>query len=239
MCGRGRSGKTATILALMGHTFTQTESTVGAEDNVVDMRQAQVGGTVWKPHVPPEKEAEAMVAQQIMRLKKEEALKSAESLTSPPTNASGTSGNAKSAAAKTYPEKIRSLVTSVSAEATPSETVDTHVKAPTTAVVNVDNQLVKKLVEESKSGADGDGLPIVVSFLDLGGQEVFYPLHSFFITSMGMFLILFNMEDLLPSVKSEVRAEALEYVRRWINAIVVSCATSSHIRLHLQCFHSP
>ena len=95
VCGRGRSGKTATILALMGHRFTQTESTVGAEDSVVNMKQAQVGGNVWKAHVPPVKEAEAMVAQQIVRLQKEEAQKSAASHVSAPTSTSGTSGNAK------------------------------------------------------------------------------------------------------------------------------------------------
>ena len=74
----------------------------------------------------------------------------------------------------------------------------------------------------SKKKADGDlNDAVTVSFLDFGGQEVFYPMHSFLITPKGFYLILFNMESLLPTALPEEKARELDYLRRWINAIVV------------------
>jgi GTPase SAR1 family protein len=90
--------------------------------------------------------------------------------------------------------------------------------------VEYDVKTVKKYEEDLKANITGGKSPVVVSFLDLGGQEVFYALHPYFITSAGLFLIVFNMEHLLPTAPAEERAEALAYIKRWINATIVSAA---------------
>jgi len=233
MCGMGRAGKTQLIRALLDHGFDENcGSTIGAEEEIVKFVHAKLGKSAWSQHSAPEKELEEALAQLVVQEQSQKKTKEAASasVSSAPAPALG---SVPASAPKSFPDKIRGETSKFSPESAASSGVSgvgvdaTTSQSNTNAPVNVDNKLVKKLLEQKKDEATGDASPVVVSFLDLGGQEVFYPLHSFFISPDGLYLIVFNMEDLLPTARPEVKAEALDYIHRWINAIVVDSTAAS------------
>jgi hypothetical protein len=65
--------------------------------------------------------------------------------------------------------------------------------------------------------------PIKLSFLDFGGQEVFYTLHHLFITRFCVYVVTFNMEWLWEdaSNKNFKPDECLSFLRFWLNSIYV------------------
>ena len=65
--------------------------------------------------------------------------------------------------------------------------------------------------------------PIKLSFLDFGGQEVFYTLHHLFITRFCVYVVAFNMEWLWEdaSNKNFKPDECLSFLRFWLNSIYV------------------
>jgi hypothetical protein len=55
----------------------------------------------------------------------------------------------------------------------------------------------------------------------MGGQPVFHSLLHLFITKYSMYLIVFNLETLVPSASEKTRQEALYYLQFWINSVIV------------------
>lgn len=67
---------------------------------------------------------------------------------------------------------------------------------------------------------------------DFAGQDVFMQVHQFFLTPQGVYLVVFNTQELLlepgdwlvgdhpaQQVNSETRKTCLGYIRKWLNAI--------------------
>jgi hypothetical protein len=79
-------------------------------------------------------------------------------------------------------------------------------------------ELAQDLVLRIKNGKmRGD--EITLSLWDLGGQDVFSSLHHLFLSRYALYLVTFDMRDLLPSALPHVRAECLKYVRFWLTSI--------------------
>ena len=92
--------------------------------------------------------------------------------------------------------------------------------SPTISVVAVDEELVKRYAEQRRAeGVSADS--VVVSVLDMGGQSEFHAMLTFLMTPLAFYLLLFDMERLLPSAPPAVRAAEIDCLRRWVHAIVV------------------
>eukprot|EP00300_Choanocystis_sp_HF-7_P010705 c17098_g1_i2.p1 GENE.c17098_g1_i2~~c17098_g1_i2.p1 ORF type:complete len:1351 (+),score=321.26 c17098_g1_i2:301-4053(+) len=62
---------------------------------------------------------------------------------------------------------------------------------------------------------------VTFSAWDYGGQDVFYSLHALFLTRYGVYLVVFNMEELADSAKPDTRAQCLEFFKFWLFSIAV------------------
>jgi hypothetical protein len=60
-----------------------------------------------------------------------------------------------------------------------------------------------------------------LALFDFGGQSVFNVVHHLFITPLGMYAIVFNMELWIDS-SSEECSNSEKYTRFWLNSIIVS-----------------
>ena len=181
--------------------------------SIAEVSLAEFGGAQgqWNQHTQPEHELEEAVA----RVVNEQAA----AKTAPPSQVPASPRSHQS-----HPAKLRTMVsshgqslgTSASASA-----MATAAPPPTAAKVTVDAGLVKAYVDKTKTCSSAYSNPVVVKFLDLGGQEVFYPLHSFFISPKGLFILVFNMEHLIKSSPVSKINETLADIKNWINAIAV------------------
>eukprot|EP00300_Choanocystis_sp_HF-7_P017405 c19720_g2_i6.p1 GENE.c19720_g2_i6~~c19720_g2_i6.p1 ORF type:complete len:648 (+),score=174.06 c19720_g2_i6:737-2680(+) len=62
---------------------------------------------------------------------------------------------------------------------------------------------------------------LIFSAWDYGGQEVFYSLHALFMTRYGVYLVVFNLEDLAESAPESVKARCLRFLRFWLFSVVM------------------
>eukprot|EP00039_Didymoeca_costata_P017388 m.321960 g.321960 ORF g.321960 m.321960 type:complete len:1371 (-) comp16530_c1_seq36:1283-5395(-) len=85
------------------------------------------------------------------------------------------------------------------------------------------------LVDECLKRAEEERA-LVLSMWDFGGQKLFFTLHHLFLTPQGVYLVIFNAQELILGqtiavdgnkeiVDSSVQARCLEYVRLWCNSI--------------------
>jgi GTPase SAR1 family protein len=77
------------------------------------------------------------------------------------------------------------------------------------------------LLGENLFGRSGSDL--LVSLYDFAGQDIFSCLHSFFLTSHGVYVIVFDMTWL--TVNSVYSVGALEYLSFWLNSVAANTST--------------
>ena len=80
-------------------------------------------------------------------------------------------------------------------------------------VTDFDKEEIMKYLGDMKTGTD-----LWITFLDYGGQPVFYTMHHLFMKKNTLYLIVFNMEDMLDEGKREA---AVLNLRFWIDSIVI------------------
>ena len=136
--------------------------------------------------------------------------------------ASEGNGNSTSTTGRsTFPSRVRSIVDSFSPRAGNASSAAQPRVTPTAGSVQYDDKLVTSYMDENRASGDGGSFPVVVSCLDLGGQDNFYAFHPYFFTRDGVIFVVFNMTHLHTSAAAEETSEALDYIKRWINAIMV------------------
>ena len=74
----------------------------------------------------------------------------------------------------------------------------------------LDEHLVLKYMAEDE--------PIKVAVWDLGGQDRFYVLHLLFLSSLGVYIVCFNMEDVLDEQKQH---KSFKFIRFWLQSISI------------------
>jgi len=84
---------------------------------------------------------------------------------------------------------------------------------------NINLDWVSKLVNQ-------DDTPIRFSIWDYGGQEVFYALHHIFLTRFGIYLLVFDMRELLKHTK-----EAVRFLRFWLNSVKLHAPHASVVMI--------
>ena len=59
---------------------------------------------------------------------------------------------------------------------------------------------------------------LVLALFDFGGQSIFNIIHHLFLTSYGVYVLVFTMVDILDDKKRE---QSLMEMSFWINSIVI------------------
>ncbi len=121
------------------------------------------------------------------------------------------------------PPVIASGVAAVNCAATVS---DSHSSVQTDAQgakLEVDRALVQRFLDTK----DGDGEPMKLLLEDFGGQDSFYELYSILFSEFAVYVLVFNMEWLLPD--SPDLEDGLAYLRHWLHTVGVYCRHTSII----------
>eukprot|EP00943_MAST-04B_sp_MAST-4B-sp1_P004011 g4011.t1 len=77
-----------------------------------------------------------------------------------------------------------------------------------------DKNIVRQMMDGNKC------TNLVISTWDYGGQEVFYTLHHLFLTRYGVYLVVFNMENVLSANPDQCEASK-KFLRFWLRSIYI------------------
>ena len=215
LVGEGRVGKTALCNSMMGKSFVETESTVGLTKLTCDVwRAATTRNGRWTEHEKPEREFEAGIAQLVTDMEspeptKEESLPQVSKGESKPVRTTmSKSSNAKTAHGGEPSQK------NLSAREWKSTGLTSKRVKQAVVPYQPDATLVMKCLADVKLTESN----LILSLFDFGGQSVFNIIHHLFLTSYGVYLVVFNMEDMLDDNKRE---QSLSEISFWINSIVM------------------
>ena len=236
LVGEGRVGKTALCNSMMGRPFVETTSTVGLTQLTCDVRRGvATSGGRWSLRRQPEREYEHGVAQLIRSL---DAIKLAENdlsvRTSEISRATGSFSSINDLisplAYQNSALKFTSQLTVDVAEHTlRSDVTDfpevTEYAVHERASIEPNVDLVMKCLADVTVHDDEE---LILSLIDFGGQSVFNVIHHLFLTSYGVYLVLFNMVDTLNGKKREQSLHELSF---WINAIVMHTSSTGTNRM--------
>ena len=75
---------------------------------------------------------------------------------------------------------------------------------------------VRKFDVDLLVDAENNANNVTLSLWDFGGQEVFYSMHNLFLTKSGVYVLVFDMRELLQWHKKN---EAISYISFWIRSI--------------------
>jgi GTPase SAR1 family protein len=121
-----------------------------------------------------------------------------------------------------------------------SEAVRTATEAETARIaaeaeaarIAADKDMKKKLKDLAMSLSDDTEVSdrrelLKLLIWDFGGQKEFHGLHHLFLNRMAVFVIVFNMEELLPSAPPERKQQCLAFLSAWFDAVSVHTVDSS------------
>ena len=231
--GKGRAGKTATIRSLTGELFDpELKSTIGADaknDCEVNIKYAD---NKWgllndeqKKEITSQHQARAMK----INKKEEHGLKSSTATTK----------------RTSILQRLRSSFTLKSTKDLFQPTSRTGIEIQTKPVPKIEKSDIKQQDHGTKSDAnieknekheeeekyelreeiinkyvndEGIENKITMSIWDLDGQKVFYTLHHLFLTKFAVYLVVFDMRELINTNTQQVN-ESLDYIQHWLQSI--------------------
>jgi GTPase SAR1 family protein len=234
--GQGRAGKSTLINSILGHEFKELNSTVGVNANMYEVNQryiqgGQSSGSEWKEYNPQDMgvldEARAVMIAKVMKhgaLDKKDvsSILDSEHVLAIDSGEVDGSRNISGASVTAFPDLSHGLTSEQSAlKDTSCKIIETQSLIPVTAsdrpTKEVDAALVQRFLD---TGLDhSESLRLLLE--DFGGQDNFYELYSILFSEFAMYIIVFNMEWLLP--QSSEREQAIEYLRHWLYTAGVYC----------------
>ena len=218
--GEGRAGKTALCNSMMGKQFEETESTVGLTQLTCDVwSTAATSNGRWTEYTKPEREFEAGVAQLVRNMKslkpagnelKHQTSKKVSNMPSDPDNNAPLNGDADHTFNADEIFRVSKLESSRESTRSFNETSVNNGVPQFKSDVSL---VMKHLAEVKVRDAD-----LILSLFDFGGQSVFNIIHHLFLTSDGVYVVVFNMMDILDYNKRELSLSEMSF---WINSIVM------------------
>jgi len=198
--GEGRGGKTGTSNSLADIPFSDTASTIGVVEGVtMEVKHATVQGdgeNTWTTANNPEKEYEAMLANQI--LEERQAAAKQTPVSDGSLFAKNTHNDAATAQSK--------------AEIIPGGSFREGDAVEDTPTVGFNQELVLALLASIAAGGTR------VSVYDYGGQDRFSGLWHIMLSMFAFYMLVFDMRWLLSN---RSRKQHLRVIKQWINSIVV------------------
>ena len=209
LVGEGRVGKTALCNSMMGKSFVETESTVGLTQLTCDVRSAAATTDGrWTEHMKPEREFEAGIAQLIRELHESKRKPTAERMNEPLSPRDDV---------RMPSDQINSNVDN----GEPAGTKITEETRSTSDLPQVNShipQVMRYLADVKVSDAD-----LILSLFDFGGQSVFNIIHHLFLTTCGVYVVVFNMLSILDD---NSREQSLNELSFWIKSIYMHTSTT-------------
>ena len=225
LVGEGRAGKTALCNSMLGKPFVETESTVGLTQLTCEVQRAAADGNRrWTEHTKPDREYVAGVAQLIRTLESLEPTEKELSHRANNVDSSKLSHHENNARRINSGEQYNADTnTPGSMHESPSEhtrspAVNNNISSFKSDVSSVMNYLAEVKVHDAD---------LILSLFDFGGQSVFNIIHHLFLTSYGVYVVVFNMVDILDENKRE---QSLNEILFWINSIIMhTCNTKTFL----------
>ena len=204
LVGPGRAGKTCVARSFLNLPFEDTPSTQGIDDLGLrtTVHQAEAREGRWGEFREFERMYEGHVALHIHDKRR-----------SPMSLPQGEYTWRECAADATASESAEEVPATNSRIPNP-ESIDRRMnRRPSLDPIHMDEEYVQRTIGEIRS----EGVGLVVSIHDFGGQRVFDVIHSFFLGPNGVYVVVFNMEWML----SEFRDSCLDHLQSWVNALIV------------------
>jgi GTPase SAR1 family protein len=245
--GEGRAGKTALTNAILGRAFQDTDSTVGINQLTCDVKHIRSTAAAeaasaqhWREFNKQDRELESALAEVVALSKAriargeddtaQDSSNSILSLLAAPASARSSSGTPFSAT--TQPVRLQSLqlpanggrqtpMTPSSSDSGSSTPILAAVRAsqvpaavvPTAPERSLDEDMLLRALGTVEDAASG----LLITLFDFGGQSVFDVIHHLFLTSNGVYAVVFNMERLVADGPDRVCA--LKLLHRWLSSI--------------------
>lgn len=201
--GQGRAGKTSTVKTLLGESFEYQQSTKGI--NAVDRLTTRKWQRMERNFRQDLQEAGAKAIAKLQRDRIE---------TKQPKRISRTIVNDN----PEIPQKRTTADPVVSDTSNLTKNNKSNRKEFVVQPIQIDideeevaKKFDSKLVLSKDNQSDSE---VTFTIWDFGGQEVFYTLHHVFLTKYGLYLLVFNMEELLTKTD-----EAVRYLRFWLDSV--------------------
>jgi GTPase SAR1 family protein len=232
ICGTGRAGKTALSRNMIGESFNEhLESTIGIngfEVNVNEVgsdlsKKGELGGLDgnWKKYEEKIKLLEGAVVKSMMqeaevdKKRKEETRKKTE-VPNPSKSASIQIINSSVlTVGKTENRLNDSSYPVLQNELSAAAFFDEKDYEKKITKNDLDLETVKCLAENVTLRQS----KYILSIYDYGGQEVFNAIHPFFLTKYGLYVVVFDMRQLVKSADEKEKEECLKNLRFWLNSV--------------------
>jgi GTPase SAR1 family protein len=232
--GAGRTGKTALSRNLIGESFDEhLESTIGIngfevnvmevgsltkDESLTHVAEGQGVGNAWKKYVEQVKLLEGAVAKNMVSSRGRKEVESKKKIAKLPTAMNG-SGFSEVSSQDTLDRSqvgIRVLNSpGNSFQEEKSSLFDEKDYEQKITHKDLNLETVKCLAEnvtllQSK---------YIISIYDYGGQEVFDAIHPYFLTKYGLYVVVFDMRQLVRSAEEKEKEECLKTLRFWMNSV--------------------
>ena len=225
LVGEGRVGKTALCNTMLGKPFVETESTPGLNQLTCNVRTAaSATNGRWTERTKPEREFETGIAQLIRAIElheseirsktecKRERCNNPSDLTDnsspkPRVDSAELSVADTNIGVSTFEQSSRNETVAVEVNDRKKSEVEGSV--PT---FKSDVPLALIYLDEVKV-RDAD---LILSIFDFGGQSVFNIIHRLFLTSYGVYVVVFNMVSILDENKRESSFAELSF---WMKSV--------------------
>jgi GTPase SAR1 family protein len=241
--GAGRAGKTAFTRSMTGEAFDEhLQSTIGINAFSCDIQEmgamesigARTGengdeadkdnNNKWEKYEERTKLLEGAIAR---GMKEKEKEKESPKPTGNPMEMK--SKPVKPVAVRnrnTEPSQVENIpITSSDQEISTKNTSDTQLEE----IFFDENDLSKEITSAETDSEEivrclADNVKLahskyIVSIYDYGGQSVFNAIHPFLLTKYGVYVVVFDMRELVNNEKD--REECLKNIRFWLNAIAI------------------
>ena len=221
LVGEGKVGKTSLCNSMIGKRFQETEPIVEFTQLTCDVgRDAGICNGRWseRPSKSKREFETGFVTESQQQLSAEALSKQKEAITYDNSQTLKSDGDE------------RDLDVFNTGDVTFSATLHANAAEPANAAAQEVSSFSKSTSMEAhlidpdvNSVTDGD---LILSLLDIGGQSVFNIIHHFFLASNRVYVVVFNMVDVLDDQKKEKSLSDLSF---WINSIAMhTCVAESN-----------
>jgi GTPase SAR1 family protein len=220
--GAGRAGKTALTRSITGEPFlSQLESTIGINELRCDVQNVRLSsandqgaGNNWAKYEEKSNFLDSAIAKGL-KLK--------------PTASDNTTPSITNVALNEPQKKNDRVLSAPLAVASQQngrttmneERVDNYDEADKEKRISVESINEEEIMKCLADDIQLLNSKYILSIYDYGGQNVFNVIHPFFLTSYGVYLVVFNMPQLASSSTQREQEECLEYLRFWVNSIAI------------------
>mmetsp|Transcript_4362 Transcript_4362/g.5780 ORF Transcript_4362/g.5780 Transcript_4362/m.5780 type:complete len:955 (+) Transcript_4362:52-2916(+) len=215
--GQGKAGKTATVRSLLGQPFVADwDSTIGAD--ISEVKSTREKGEWRKDSLNSESDpvSSYFAARIMLGMGKpklhvlREQIGSEEKKYVQKTNKTKT----------TYEKQDKKYVREARLDKNTGSSSRNKVAKDSNTMMNSPggrkNEVVQEYDENLLLNARNDADALILSLWDFGGQKVFYAMHHLFLTKHGVYLLVFDMREIL---NLRTRNAAMKYMSFWLSSI--------------------